>query len=142
MIRSRSADTRRAGKPYERFKAWQACHDLTLAVYKVTGTWPRTESYGLTSQTRRAAVSAAVNIAEGSAKRGSREFRRFLDTAIGSLTELSYHLLLSRDLEYTSAESYGEVETLRDHANRLTWGLYAAVRKRADEATVATRTSS
>jgi four helix bundle protein len=85
------------------------------------------EKYGLTSQARRAAFSAAANIAEGSAKRGSREFRRFLDISLGSLAELSYIFLLARELGYLKAEIWGEIEALRDHAGRLTWGLYRAL---------------
>ena len=77
-------------KPYRRFDAWRACHELVLAVYKITTKFPQSELYGLTSQTRRAAMSAPLNIAEGSAKRGPREFRRYLDIALGSLSELSY----------------------------------------------------
>jgi four helix bundle protein len=114
-------------QPYERFQAWAACHDLALAVYRVTQRWPKAELYGLTSQARRAATSAAINIAEGSAKRGPRELRRFLDISLGSLGELSYILRLSRDLELTPTESFGELEALRDHASRVTWGLYSAV---------------
>jgi hypothetical protein len=53
--------------PYERFRAWQACDQLVLAVYRATSGFPRHELYGLTSQARRAAFSAAANIAEGSA---------------------------------------------------------------------------
>ncbi|MEA2724940.1 MAG: hypothetical protein QOH59_2711, partial [Gemmatimonadales bacterium] len=73
------------------------------------------------------AYSAAANIAEGAAKRGTREFRRFLDISLGSLSELSYILQLARDLGYLKPEEWGEVEALRDHAGRLTWGLYRAV---------------
>lgn len=54
--------------PYERFDAWQACHKLTLTTYALTSEFPRHELYGLTSQMRRAAFSAAANIAEGSAR--------------------------------------------------------------------------
>jgi four helix bundle protein len=75
--------------PYERFDAWKAAHHLALRVYKVTDGWPQNERYGLTIQIRRAALSAPTNIAEGSAKRGSREFRRYLDIALGSLSEVS-----------------------------------------------------
>ncbi|PYO62354.1 MAG: hypothetical protein DMD70_05625 [Gemmatimonadetes bacterium] len=59
--------------PYERFTAWKACHELALAVYRATRSFPKEELFGLTSQMRRAAFSAAANIAEGSAKRGSAE---------------------------------------------------------------------
>jgi four helix bundle protein len=77
-------------KRHEGLKAWLACHDLTVAVYRVTQSWPGHEMYGLTSQARRAAYSTAANIAEGSAKRGSAEFRRYLNISLGSLSELSY----------------------------------------------------
>ncbi|HEV8176897.1 MAG TPA: four helix bundle protein [Gemmatimonadales bacterium] len=117
----------RDGKRHEQLKSWAACHELTLALYRMTGNWPAREQYGLTSQARRACYSAAANIAEGSAKRGPREFRRFLDISLGSLSELSYILRLARDLGYLKAEEWGEIEALRDHAGRLTWGLYRAI---------------
>ena len=120
----------RDGKRHERLKSWVACHELTLAVYRITKQWPATEKYGLMSQARRAAYSASANIAEGSAKRGAREFRRFLDISLGSLSELSYVLMLARDLGYLKAEGWGEIEALRDHAGRLTYGLYRAIDRR------------
>ncbi len=119
------------GKRYEQLKSWVACHELTLAVYRVTRDWPTREQYGLTSQARRASYSASANIAEGSAKRGAREFRRFLDISMGSLSELSYIFLLARDLGYLKAEEWEETEALRDHAGRLTWGLYRAIDRKS-----------
>lgn len=118
-------------KPYERLKAWSACHDFVLGVYRATSKWPREEMYGLTAQVRRSALSAAVNLAEGSMRRGSREFRRFLDVSLGSLAEVSYTLKLATDLGYLPKEQQTEIEILRDHANRLTWGLYRAMAKAA-----------
>lgn len=118
--------------PYERFHAWQACDALTIAVYQVTKTFPRYELYGLTSQARRAAFSAAANIAEGSAKRGAREFRRFLDISIGSLSELSYALRLAWKLDYISEAEWREADLLRSRASQLTWRLYEAVAKKGD----------
>jgi four helix bundle protein len=115
------------GARHRSLKAWAACHELVLAVYRETRRWPGAEQYGLTSQARRSAYSAAASIAEGAAKRGTREFRRFLDISLGSLSELSYILQLARDLGYLKPEEWGEVEALRDHAGRLTWGLYRAV---------------
>ncbi len=113
--------------PYERFHAWKACDDLAVAVYRVTAGFPRHELYGLTSPSRRAAFSAAANIAEGSAKRGPREFRRYLDISIGSLSELSYALRLAWRLEYLSLTQWTELDRMRGNASRLTWHLYRAV---------------
>ena len=121
--------------PYERFRAWQACDALVIAVYRVSGLFPKHELYGLTSQTRRAAVSAAVNIAEGSAKHGPREFRRFLDIALGSLAEMSYLLRLAWKLGYMSEGEWNQIDNLRASASRLTWRLYEAVRRRRPAAT-------
>jgi four helix bundle protein len=114
-------------RPYERFKAWRACHALALATYDAADTFPKTELFGLASQAKRAAYSAAANIAEGSAKRGSGEFRRYLDISLGSLSELSYALRLAYDRKFLSAQDWEKLETLRDAASRLTWGLYDAV---------------
>ncbi|SRR6266571_2944974 len=114
--------------PYERFQAWQACDALALAVYHVTRSFPRSELYGITSQARRAAFSAAANIAEGSAKRGRAEFCRYLDIAMGSLSELSYALRLAWKLEYLPEEQWRELDALRNRAGRLTWKLYRAAR--------------
>jgi len=110
-----------------KLQASVACHQVALAVYRHTRDWPVAERYGLTSPVRRAAYSAAANIAEGAAKRGPREFRRHLDVAFGSLAEMAYALQLARELEYLRPEPWGEVEALRDHAGRLTWGLYRAI---------------
>lgn len=115
------------GKRFEALKAWQAAHALALAVYRATGCWPPEERFGLTSQTRRAAVSVSANIAEGSAKRGNREFRRFLDMAIGSLAEVQVYLLMAKELRYVTPAAWGELEALRDHAGMLTWGLYRSI---------------
>ena len=115
--------------PYERFRAWQACDELVVSVYRITSGFPSHERYGLVSQARRAAVSAAANIAEGSAKRGAGEFRRFLDIAMGSLTEVSYLLHVARKLEYLTEEQWGMLDTMRSRAGKLTWRLYEAVSK-------------
>jgi four helix bundle protein len=114
--------------PHERLEAWEASHALTLAVYRATDGFPRQERVGLTSQLRRAAVAIPANLAEGAAKRGRREFRRFLDIALGSIGELTYLLRLARDLDYLTPEAWSDLELLRDRAGKLTWGLYKAVR--------------
>ncbi len=117
--------------PYERLLAWQVAHELALELFRVTDAWPARERYGLAAQLRRAALSAATNIAEGSAKRGSKEFRRFLDIALGSLAEVSYLLRFSRDYGLLTTAAWTPLEELRTRVGQLTWNLYAAVSKRA-----------
>jgi four helix bundle protein len=125
-------ETKATGHPYERLQAWAACHELVIAIYRATLTWPKTEQYGLISQVRRAAFSASANICEGSMRRGSKEFRRFLDISLGSLAELSYTLRLAADLGYLDPAKATELEIARDHAGRVTWGLYRAICRSAD----------
>jgi four helix bundle protein len=115
--------------PYERFAAWRECHALALEVYRATRGFPREELYGLTSQARRAAFSAAANIVEGSARRGPAEFRRFLDISLGSLTELGYTLRISRELGHLTEERWAKLDDLHNRARFLTWGLYESVAK-------------
>lgn len=116
---------------YDRLVAWKECHALALLVYRATERFPNNERYGLTSQARRAAFSAAANIAEGSAKKGAAEFRRFLDISLGSLAELSYTLRLANDLGIVDAKDYRGLENQRNRAGFLTWKLYTAVSKRS-----------
>jgi four helix bundle protein len=116
---------------HERFQAWKLCHELAVAVYRHTQMWPTQERYGLTSQIRRAAVSAAANLAEGAAKRGRREFRRYTDISLGSLGETSYLLMLARDLDLITPEVWEELEDLRKRAGGLTWRLARSLQESA-----------
>ncbi len=116
---------------HERIHAWKLCHELVLAVYDATTSFPKHELYGLTSQARRAAFSAAVNIVEGSAKRGPAEFRRFLDMSVGSLAELAYTLRVAKDLGFIDDERWRSLEQRRRQAGMMTWRLYSAVARAA-----------
>lgn len=120
--------------PYERLKAWQLCHELALAVYSASDSWPRSESYGMTTQARRAVYSAAANIAEGSAKRGKLEFRKYLDVSLGWLSELSYTLRLARDRGMISSEDWERLDKLRNHAGAVTWRLYESLTRKGSKA--------
>jgi four helix bundle protein len=84
---------------------WQRSHALVLEVYRLSSNFPRDERFGLTSQLRRAAASVPTNIAEGSKRRGSQEYARFLNIAEGSLAETEYLTVLSRDLGYLTPEA-------------------------------------
>jgi four helix bundle protein len=118
--------------PYERLKAWEMAHRLALKVYEVTDRWPASEKYGLTAQLRRAAISAPANIAEGSAKRGNRELRRYLDIVLGSLSEVSYLLMFTRDRGVLDGKDFEMIDDLRDQAGKLTWRLYRSLSQTKD----------
>jgi four helix bundle protein len=83
---------------YKDLVVWEKAHRLTLAVYKNTKAFPIDERFGLTSQMRRASASIAANLAEGCGRRSDGEMDRFVQIAMGSGAELSYHFLLARDL--------------------------------------------
>jgi four helix bundle protein len=96
-------EQRESGKVlhYKDLQIWQKGMRLTKVIYQLTRGFPTEERYGLASQMRRAAVSIPSNIAEGQARRGTKEFVQFLSVASGSLAELDTQLLLSMDLGYT-----------------------------------------
>jgi len=100
-------------------KVWVKAHRLALAVYKATVSFPDQERYGLISQTRRATVSIAANIAEGCGRGGDADFGRFLQMAMGSASEVEYLLLLARDLGYLAAGSHGELEDQTTEVKRM-----------------------
>lgn len=94
-------------RDFRKLKVWEKGHQLTLEVYRVTKNFPRDELYGLTSQMRRAAASIPANIAEGCGKGTESELARYMLIAMGSASELEYHLLLAHDLNFLDAENYG-----------------------------------
>jgi four helix bundle protein len=85
---------------FEDLIVWQKSHQLTLLVYRVTAAFPKPELYGLVSQMRRASVSVSANIAEGFKRRKNPDKARCMNIAQGSLEEVRYYFLLSRDLGY------------------------------------------
>ncbi len=93
-------------KTFQDIGVWQKAHELTLSVYKFTRKYPREETFGLVSQIRRCTVSIGSNIAEGYRRRTSKDRMNFYNIAEGSLEELEYQLILSRDLSYISLEEY------------------------------------
>ena len=110
---------------FRELKAWQKAHELTLAVYRVTRTFPREEQYGVTSQLRRSAAAIPANLAEGRCRKGDLDFRRFVGIALGSAAETEYHLLLARDLGYIEDVQYGELSTDAQEVKRMLSALYA-----------------
>jgi four helix bundle protein len=95
---------------FKNLKVWTKAHELTLAVYKQTRTFPRDEIYGLTSQIRRASASIGANTAEGCGRRSDPEMKRFIQIARGSASELECHVLLARDLQFFTIDEFEELE--------------------------------
>ena len=93
-------------KDFRQLKVWQKSHQLTLNLYQITASFPRAETYGLTAQIRRAAVSIPSNLAEGCGRSGDAELARFCNIARGSASELEYQLLLARDLKLIQSDDY------------------------------------
>jgi four helix bundle protein len=91
---------------FRKLVVWRKAHELTTGLYLLTASFPREEVYGLTSQIRRAASSVPANIAEGCGRGGNAELARFLRIAMGSASELEYHLLLARNLHYLAEKDY------------------------------------
>ena len=96
---------------------------LALDVYRVTKAFPKEETFGLTSQMRRAAASVPANLAEGSARKGDQETRQFYYIARGSLSELETFLTLSLGLAYLSEEAYSDLMKTSGRVSALLNGL-------------------
>ena len=93
-------ERRRPAATFRDLIVWQKAHEYVLAVYEFTKTFPRHETFGLSSQMRRAAVSVAANIVEGFRKRGRADKVRFMNVSEGSVEESRYYLILAQDLGY------------------------------------------
>ena len=85
---------------FRQLGVWQKAHRLVLDLYRATRLFPKEELYGLTSQIRRCSASVPANVAEGCGRGSDPDFARFLQLAMGSASELEYHLLLAHDLGY------------------------------------------
>jgi len=108
--------------PFTIFKdiiAWQKAHHLALQTYKLTKNFPRSEEFGLVSQMRRCAVSIPSNIAEGFKRKTAKDRKHFYNIAEGSLEELKYQLLLSKDLDYLTPDDYTQIDGLTSETGRL-----------------------
>jgi four helix bundle protein len=94
-------------RDFRTLKVREKSHTLTLDIYRITASFPKSELYGLTSQIRRASASIPANIAEGCGRDGDAELARFFQIAMGSASELEYHLLLAHDLGLLAEPDYG-----------------------------------
>lgn len=94
---------------YKNFDVWKEGISLVHKIYQLTLSFPKTEIYGLQNQMKRAAVSIPSNISEGSGRNSDKEFKRFLEIALGSLFELETQLIISEQLNYLTHKEFSEV---------------------------------
>ena len=111
-------------RSFEDLLVWQKAHRFVLSVYRLSERFPAKETYGLTSQFRRAAVSVPANIAEGFKKRSKMDKARFMNIAQGSLEECRYYLILARDLGYGDTH---ELTTQLEEVSRMLDRYCAAI---------------
>ena len=108
---------------YKNYLVWQMSHQLTLKIYRITKDFPKAEQFGIVSQIQRAAVSVPTNIAEGAGRDSDIDFRRFLSISAGSICEVGYLLLLSKELGYIDESLFDQtildVESIQKALNSL-----------------------
>ena len=124
MNPSRSMPISKPARTFQDLVVWQKAHQFVLGVYALTAGFPRQETYGLSLQMRRAAVSIPANIAEGFRRRSKAEKARFMNIAEGSVEECRYFLILVKDLGYGDTE---RLASLLEEVSRLLNAYTAAI---------------
>lgn len=118
-------------RDHRKLRAFELADELAVAVYKQTAAFPREEQFGLTSQLRRAAVSAASNIVEGCGRDSLADYIRFLDMAHGSAHEVEYQVSLAHRLGFLSDESATQLSALAIETCKVLNGLIRSLRTAA-----------
>ncbi len=108
---------------FEKLDAWQLAVAYADDVYAVTRTFPSDERFGLTSQLRRAAVSIAANLAEGSGRGTKKDFARFIEIAFGSLMETASHLEISKRQKFLTENDFDKLHEMVHRLSRVLSGL-------------------
>ena len=101
---------------------------MVLEIYSTTAGFPSSEKFGIVEQLKRAASSIPANIVEGQSRNTTKEYVQFLYIARGSLEEVSYFLLQSRDLQFLSSKKYDELENKYKNISMMLNSLIKAMR--------------
>ena len=117
---------------HQSLKAWQHAERLAVECAKAAQCFPDFEQERLADQLRRASYSVPLNIAEGSARKGTRDYRRFLDAAWGSLAEVQTALVMARDIGYLRAVEFARLEALATETSKTLFGLLRKVSQAVD----------
>ena len=112
---------------YKKLIVWQKADELAHQIYSATRSLPKEETYGLTSQIRRAALSVPTNIVEGYGRQGKKELKHFVNIALGSLAETEYLLDFMLKLTYIDLEGHKRLQGLRQEVGNLLWRFYKSL---------------
>ena len=110
---------------YRNLKVWQKAHELTLALHAFSALLHDPPAWPIRAQLLRAAVSIPPNIAEGAGRGSDADFRRFLLHSLGSLNEVEYHLLLTRDLGFLPSVEHARLSARLGEVRRMLSSLIA-----------------
>lgn len=104
---------------YKDLIVWQKSMELVVEIYKITESYPKSELYGLTSQTRRSAVSIPSNIAEGRRRGSKKDYRQFLIIAYGSGAELETQIEIAKRLPSSKNLNYDQADSLLEEVMKM-----------------------
>lgn len=107
---------------YKDLIVWQKANELAIKIYKITEKFPKYESFGLTNQLRKAALSIPLNIVEGYGRKTKKDFSRFLDISRGSLAETEYLIQFSKEIGYIK-DDISDIENLIGEVGKLLWAF-------------------
>ena len=110
-------------KTHKDLDVWKKSVDFVVYIYEMTKSFPKDEIYGITNQIRRAVVSISSNIAEGAGRASDKEFRQFLNIALGYLAEVDTQLLICKKLGYINSEKHTELENILTDIRKMILGL-------------------
>ncbi len=114
----------------QEMEVFKRAHQLTLQIYKITKRFPREERFSMVQQIRRAMYSVPMNLAEGSAKGTKNELIYHINIAIGSVTEVNYQIMLSRDLKYFSEFDFNALNSESIEIKKMLLGLRKSLKKK------------
>jgi len=110
-------------KEFTDLEAWKKGHEFTIDVYRLTGKFPKQETYGIVSQLRRAAASITANIAEGFSRYSYRDKIRFYYNSRGSISECQNYFLIARDVGYLGKNDAEKMIFQADRIRQILNGL-------------------